>query len=58
MAHEGKPHLPGAVLMLLTVLAAERYVGRERGGGESRLGGCGSGAGMVISCLLVSLCCR
>lgn len=26
MAHEAKPHLPGAVLMLLTLLAAVRYV--------------------------------
>lgn len=26
MSHEAKPHLPGAVLMLLTVLAAVRYV--------------------------------
>jgi len=26
MSHEAKPHLPGAVLMLLTVLAASKYV--------------------------------
>ena len=53
MAHEAKPHLPGAILMLLTVLAADRYVrsGRRR---EAILAGALAGAamGMVVSAIL------
>ncbi len=36
MAHEGKPHLPGAVLMLLAVLLAMRYLS-VRAAGASKL---------------------
>lgn len=52
MAHEAKPHLPGAVLMLLTVAAAMRYVetGRRRWWlAASCL--CGASFGMVLSAL-------
>lgn len=54
MAHEAKPHLPGAVLMLLAVLAASKYVqtGRRRywvGAGAL----CGAAFGMVLSALPV-----
>jgi hypothetical protein len=54
MAHEAKPHLPGAVLALLAILAGARYV-------ESGLTRwwvlaaalCGAAAGMVLSMILV-----
>lgn len=49
MAHEAKPHLAGAVLLLWTVLAAARYV--ERGGiGRAALTGVvwGAATGMVL----------
>jgi hypothetical protein len=50
MAHEAKPHLPGAVIQLLAVLAAVRYVrtGRLR---DALLAGaaCGAALGMVLS---------
>ena len=54
MAHEAKPHLPGAVLMLLTVLCATNYVrtGSKRywiGAGAL----CGAALGMVLSALPV-----
>ena len=54
MAHEAKPHLPGAVLMLLAVLAASKYVqtGQRRywvGAGAL----CGAAFGMVLSALPV-----
>jgi hypothetical protein len=54
MAHEAKPHLPGAVLMLLAVLAASKFVqtGRRRywvGAGAL----CGAAFGMVLSALPV-----
>jgi hypothetical protein len=54
MAHEAKPHLPGAVIQLLAVLAAVRYVqaGRLR---DALLAGtaCGAALGMVLSTLPV-----
>lgn len=54
MAHEAKPHLPGAVLMLLTVLLADQYVrtGRIR---WAVAAGAAAGAafGMVLSAVLV-----
>jgi len=50
MAHEAKPHLPGAVIQLLAVLAAVRYVrtGRMR---HALLAGaaCGAAFAMVLS---------
>lgn len=50
MAHEAKPHLPGAVLMLLTVLAAGRYVCRGKTLDAILTGTlCGAATGMVIS---------
>jgi len=54
MAHEAKPHLPGAVLMLFAVLAAVHYV--ERGTRRSAVTAgilCGASFGMVLSCLPV-----
>ena len=54
MAHEAKPHLPGAVLMLFAVAAAVRYV--ERGTWRSAATAgiiCGASFGMVLSCLPV-----
>ncbi|UCF33814.1 MAG: glycosyltransferase family 39 protein [Phycisphaerales bacterium] len=60
MAHEGKPHLPGAVLMLLAVLFAMRHLSRL---GDSELIRqarrdwwlmclcCGAAFGMVLSSL-------
>ncbi len=54
MAHEAKPHLPGAVLMLVAGWAALRYV--ERGTGRSWAWlslAAGAAAGMVLSCWLV-----
>jgi hypothetical protein len=54
MAHEAKPHLPGAVLVLLAVLAAARFV--ETGGRRWWLaagGLCGAAFGMVLSMMPV-----
>ncbi len=52
MSHEAKPHLAGAVLMLLATLAAMRYVdlGRAR---DAVLAGvlCGAAFGMILSSL-------
>ena len=50
MAHEAKPHLPGAVLMLLAVIAAIRFVqtGKARWCIWTGLA-CGAAAGMVPS---------
>ncbi len=50
MAHEAKPHLPGAVLMLYAVLAAMRYADRP-GLRRAALAGvlCGASLGMVLS---------
>jgi len=50
MAHEAKPHLPGAVLMLLAVLAGSRYV--ESGARRWWIITgvlCGAAVGMVLS---------
>ncbi len=50
MAHEAKPHLPGAVLMLLAVLAGARYV--ETGARRWWIiagAVCGAATGMVLS---------
>ena len=50
MAHEAKPHLPGAVLMLLAVLAGARYV--ETGARRWWIiagAACGAATGMVLS---------
>lgn len=52
MAHEAKPHLPGAVLMLLAVLASARYV--ETGSRRwwvTACALCGAAFGMVLSAL-------
>lgn len=52
MSHEAKPHLPAAVLMLLAVAAAVRYV--DTGSPRWWLGTaalCGSAFGMVLSAL-------
>src|SRR5262249_33994456 len=52
-AHEAKPHLQGAVLMLFTIVAATRYV--ETGRGKfALLAGilCGAAFGTVLSALL------
>ena len=54
MAHEGKPHLPGAVLMLLAVLFAMRCLdqpprGRPRYDWWLMCASCGAALGMVLS---------
>jgi hypothetical protein len=54
MAHEAKPHLPGAVLVLLAVLTAARFV--ENGSRRAWLAAgalCGASFGMVLSMLPV-----
>ena len=52
MSHEAKPHLPGAVLMLLAVLAAMRYVGSGRARDRWCLAlACGAALGMLLSSL-------
>jgi hypothetical protein len=54
MAHEAKPHLPGAVLMLLAIIAACRYV--ETGTRRHALGAgalCGAAMGTVLSAALI-----
>ncbi|MFQ5413744.1 MAG: glycosyltransferase family 39 protein [Phycisphaerae bacterium] len=65
MAHEGKPHLPGAVLMLAAVLLAMRHLGRRPAGSCADRRGtgfrdwwlmcvaCGASLGMVLSSLPV-----
>ncbi len=50
MAHEGKPHLPGAVLMLSAVLFAMRALGRDRCW-WLMCACCGAALGMVLSSL-------
>jgi hypothetical protein len=54
MAHEGKPHLPGAALMLLAVLLAMRYLGEGLARGTRRdwwlmCVCCGAAFAMVLS---------
>lgn len=52
MAHEAKPHLPGAVLMVLAVLAAARYVEGGRWRWALCAGTlCGAAFGTVLSTL-------
>jgi hypothetical protein len=54
MAHEAKPHLPGAVLMLLAVLAAASYVQSGKAKWWITAGAlCGAAFGMVLSSLPV-----
>ncbi|MFQ5495352.1 MAG: glycosyltransferase family 39 protein, partial [Phycisphaerae bacterium] len=60
MAHEGKPHLPGAVLMLLAVLAAMRHVADgKRRDWWLMCAACGAAVGMVLSsapiCVLIPI---
>lgn len=53
MAHEAKPHLPGAVLMLLSVIAATKYVETGKTRWWVLTGAlCGAAFGMVISSLV------
>src|SRR5438128_839608 len=53
MAHEGKPHLPGAVLMLLAVVAAAKYVEDGTLRRAVLTGGlCGAALGMLLSGLV------
>jgi hypothetical protein len=53
MAHEAKPHLPGAVLMLLAVIAATKFVDSGRTRWWVMTGVlCGAALGMVISSLI------
>ncbi len=54
MSHEGKPHLPGTVLMLLTVLMADTYVRTARRRWAIFAGAmAGASTGMVVYALLV-----
>ncbi|HEV2295248.1 MAG TPA: glycosyltransferase family 39 protein [Tepidisphaeraceae bacterium] len=53
MAHEAKPHLPGAVLMLLSAVAATKYVETGRTRWWIAAGAlCGAAFGMVLSSLV------
>lgn len=54
MAHEAKPHLPGTVLMLLAVVAADRYLrsGSRRAAMMLAIL-CGAAAGMVLSAAVI-----
>lgn len=53
MSHEAKPHLPGAVLVLLAVVAGTKYVdsGRAKWWVATAVL-CGAAAGMVLSCAM------
>jgi len=58
MTHEGKPHLPGAVLMLASVWFAMRHMSRVHATGEGSARNwwlmcvaCGAALGMVLSSL-------
>jgi hypothetical protein len=52
MSHEGKPHLPGAVLMLLAAWLAMRYVSSGRPADWLGMSvACGAAFGMVLSSL-------
>lgn len=54
MAHEAKPHLPGLALMLLTVLAACRYVeSGNRRWAWAAAALAGAAFGMVVSSLVI-----
>ncbi len=53
MAHEAKPHLPGAVLMLLSIIAAAKYVETGKRQWWMVTGAlCGAAFGMVLSSLV------
>jgi hypothetical protein len=53
MAHEAKPHLPGAVLMLLSIIAAVKYIETGKTRWWVLTGAlCGAAFGMVISSLV------
>jgi hypothetical protein len=53
MAHEAKPHLPGAVLELLAIIAATKFVETKRWKWALLSGAlCGAAFGMVLSALL------
>jgi hypothetical protein len=53
MAHEAKPHLPGAVLILLAIIAAAKFVETSRWKWALISGAlCGAAFGMVLSALL------
>jgi hypothetical protein len=53
MAHEAKPHLPGAVLILLAIIAAAKFVETRRWNWALIAGSvCGAAFGMVLSALL------
>lgn len=56
LAHEAKPHLAGAVLTILAVLAASQYVQRGSRAAWMTAGAlCGAALGMVLSTLPVFL---
>jgi hypothetical protein len=56
MAHEAKPHLPGAVLMLAAVWFAMRALDRQRNRDWAGLFiTCGAATGMVLSCAPIVL---
>ena len=56
MAHEAKPHLPGAALMLLACLAANRWSRRGRLGDALLAGAlCGLAAGMVLTAAVIGI---
>jgi hypothetical protein len=53
MAHEAKPHLPGAVLVLLAIIAAAKFVETTKWKWALRAGAlCGAAFAMVLSALL------
>jgi hypothetical protein len=53
MAHEAKPHLPGAVLILLAIIAAAKFVETTKWKWALISGAlCGAAFGMVLSALL------
>jgi hypothetical protein len=54
ISHEAKPHLPGAILVLMTVLAAIRYVDTGKAAWWLITGClCGAAAGMILTALPV-----
>jgi hypothetical protein len=56
MSHEAKPHLPGAVLILLAVIAALRFIDTQRTRWWLIAGAlCGAAAGMVLSATVAIL---
>ena len=56
LAHEAKPHLPGAALMAIACLLAMRYVERGRKRDAAYAGvACGLASGMVISSAVIGI---